>query len=358
MDLSETLRSGVTVDALLKAVSASGYPTQSITAERLRAALSRSSGPVFMQEEWSFLDGERDTVRQLDILAAKHFEIPSGFPSHSIDRPTDFRALLRYELDMFVECKKSELPYLFFLRDGAYNPTVPELHGFPHADIEYGESEDQLFVRSPVIDLLRTWEAREPTPPVAVSVSKAHRKGGGDIELSGDEVFRGLTVPVLKAVDHFRAQVEPPENWLYRSIRFLVPLVVLDAPMVGVTMIDGVASLEPLESVRLTITRPQGDDHASDLNSISGVDFVCLDALDKYVDTMQDWAQVLVSRIDQFAAQVVTGKALGDISVLLGEADAPEPPPSARLRPLLSKEAEAAWIGERFNAYHRSRGRD
>jgi hypothetical protein len=318
-----------------------------------------------MQEEWSFLDGDRDTVRQLDILATKRFEAPSESPSLVRPRPSEFRSLLGYELDLFVECKKSDLPYLFFLREGASNTAIPEVYGLPHEEIVYGTDRENLFIHSPMADVLGAWEAREASPPLAVSVSKAHRKGGGSIELSGDEVFRGLTVPVLKAVDHFRTQVEPPEDWLYRTIRFLVPIVVLDAPMVGVSMTQGVVSLVPLSSVRLTITRPKDDAReyeSAEENRIYGVDFVSLESLDEYVTSTQEWAQVLMSRIDEFATQVVTGQALVEIPELFpngtDDNDESSQPPYVHMRPLLDKEAESEAVSARYDSFRRSQMQD
>lgn len=351
-NVSSILRAGVTEETLIAAIKSSGHPTQSIVADKLRSALSHTKGPAIVQEEWSFEDTDQKIVRQLDAWASKSLRDVSDANPYDPHRPTEMRSLLRYELDLFVECKHSELPYVFFLRDGGRNTSVPRIWGFPHEHIKYGKSIDRLNIDTPTTDFVADHgQDYADGMPVAVSVSKAHRKGGG-LELSGEEVFRSLTLPVLKAVDYFRDQTIS-ESKLYRDIRFLAPIVVLEAPIVGVRLIDGEPTVEALNAVRLSVTRPRAESKRYEgSNQVLGVDFVGVDFMDEYVRSMIDRIRIVAERIDRFAPTIMTGKAIygpdGLKSVSTGE------PHCERFVSPITKEEEAAIIASEFTKVHSS----
>ena len=93
---TNVLGGGVTEEKLNIAVLKSGYPLQT----RVAIALKDN---FFVQEEWSFIDNQTDEVRTIDLLAEKHL----------FDKQQKVR--VRPILNLIIECKQSELPYIFFL---------------------------------------------------------------------------------------------------------------------------------------------------------------------------------------------------------------------------------------------------
>jgi hypothetical protein len=87
---------------------------------RLPAAILRPSFSV--QEEWSYVDRDSSDLRSLDILAGQEL-----FDLHTNPQPR-----VRPELNLLIECKQSQLPYVFFLAGetpwGAEIPLIAGLH--------------------------------------------------------------------------------------------------------------------------------------------------------------------------------------------------------------------------------------
>jgi hypothetical protein len=100
---TNVLGGGITEEQLNNAVLRSGYPLQTKVALELRKEFS-----VF--EEWSFLDEKTHELRTIDLLAEKQltrYKEPSG---------------VQCFLDLIIECKQSELPYIFFLATMSRTP--------------------------------------------------------------------------------------------------------------------------------------------------------------------------------------------------------------------------------------------
>src|SRR6266702_177007 len=92
-----TLRAGIEPATLADAVRRSGYPLQT----RVSGQLRRHFRTVI--EEWSYLDRDTEDLRALDIWAYRPFlNVGEGTTA------------LRTGLVLLVECKQSELPYVFF----------------------------------------------------------------------------------------------------------------------------------------------------------------------------------------------------------------------------------------------------
>ena len=91
---SNVLGKGIEESDIALAVRASGYPLQII--------VSKILGDKFhLIEEWSYRDG--DTERTIDLLAEMQlFDFSEPQPRV---RPT---------LNLLIECKQSDLPYIFF----------------------------------------------------------------------------------------------------------------------------------------------------------------------------------------------------------------------------------------------------
>ena len=81
-------------------------------------------------------------------------------------------------------------------------------------------------------------------------MSKAARKGKS-IELSGADPFNDLVLPLLKSLRFFKQSQTPPDSWVYFDLHFVLALAVLDAPMVGATILGGDKELRYTPWVRL-----------------------------------------------------------------------------------------------------------
>jgi hypothetical protein len=112
------LAAGVTDAAVLVAVARSGYPLQTIVAEKPAAEFR-------VREEWSYLDRDSKGLRSMDVLASRRL---FGF-----DEP---QPRVRPELNLLIECKKSELPFVFFAnRHKPWLPNFPIVAGLKSADM-------------------------------------------------------------------------------------------------------------------------------------------------------------------------------------------------------------------------------
>jgi hypothetical protein len=82
---------------VVEAIEASGYPLQLVVADILRQR------NLNVREEWSYIDRESGKLRALDLYAQKWLR------DFATDQPR-----VTPELHLFIECKQSRLPYVFF----------------------------------------------------------------------------------------------------------------------------------------------------------------------------------------------------------------------------------------------------
>jgi hypothetical protein len=222
---SNVLGEGVEEGKLLEAVSRSGYPLQTVVGAQL---LRRK---YVLQEEWPFIDSDTDETRTLDINAIRWLVT---------ERVHTESARLLLFLTILVECKQAELPYVAF---EAVSPpehsTFPPIVGLPQSELPVMfDVEPRIGTSvSPQMFFGLTSHGLVKTPPVASSLSAVHRKGKG-FELSGDQAFRSIILPVTKALAHYRAQYgyTPPGSGYESgpediSARIALPVVVFDAPL-------------------------------------------------------------------------------------------------------------------------------
>lgn len=232
---SNSLRAGVTADQVTDAVMKSGYPLQTIIAQRLQSYVQ------IIRDEWSYLDRESSQIRTTDISAEKWlFDIGSE----------DF---LRPMLDLIIECKTSELPYVFFTTENKpYVRDFPYLAGLPRYEITAWTDDDRSTWSFPILDSLdlRSHPFRSSDPPYCMSFTNCVRKGGG-LALSGAESFHSLILPLVKAQQHFRVAVEPPKTARYFDFHRALAVGVLDAPMVSVRKVQGENELSLTPWVRV-----------------------------------------------------------------------------------------------------------
>lgn len=351
---SNVLGAGVSPDDLEIAIGASGYPLQSRVVDAIIQSVERHSTHRVVQEEWSYLDQDEGHVRQLDALLS--FELESLPESFDPGRPSDPAAYLRGALVFLVECKRSDLPFVCFVRplDAGMLPIVA---GLPHRDLTiHMEADDPGFITMSARDALATFDlplARHDR--TAIALARVYRKGKS-LELSGEEAFRGLALPILKATSYYLNEVEPGPARLYFDVRTIVPIAVVEAPLLAVHMEDGNPCLETVPWIRVVRHQP-GDQGDFGLRaSLTAFDIVHADYIGDYAGVALDSARELVRRARSFAPQLLTGHARWSDSLenpAHVAVNGGETPPFEALAPHLSDGQFEDWINERWSLSHR-----
>ncbi len=261
------LRPGIDEEQILSAVQKSGYPLQTIIADKLR--------PTFdIQQEWSFKDSETAGLRTLDIRAERRlFGHDQG------------QARVRPTLELLIECKQSDLPFIFFISGGS----TPSKH-FP---LFAGLFQNEISVRTD--DSRSTWSLTicqalglEDEPflsgevPCCSTFSKCVRKGK-EIELSGTEAFQNIALPIAKALRYFSKQLEPPKTAHYHDLHLTLALAVLDAPMIAARIGADSELLALTPWVRIIRNEAVDAAHYFERSQFLGIDFVHKDFFDTYL---------------------------------------------------------------------------
>lgn len=318
------LGAGITEEDLLSAITSSGYPLQSLAVDKVVTELEKLSpnydGPdgrsrrnINTQEEWSYIDADTDEVRHLDALINAKVSV-DGIDPHD-PRATRPQQTFYFNLDFLIECKHSELPFVFFLRDTSTGD-VPRVNGLPFENIiiamgspeEVSEETAVLFSMT-TYDVLGLFDlpfAKEP--PTAISMSRTYRKS--KLELSGEESFRSITLPMTKALSYYSGLVgRRREKRLYLDIHVTVPVVVLQAPLMAVHMDKGTPRIESVPWVRLVRLDP-GDQPFRSYTRPTAIDVVHVGYLPEYVRFAHKAATEVAKRVSEFAVPILTGKAV------------------------------------------------
>jgi hypothetical protein len=299
------------LEELKDAISRSGYPFQATTAASLRRRLAEYFNDVSIQEEWEYVDSETQQARSVDILA----DVGAlNFDQRVYKSPT---MPIFCRLNLVIECKQSENPYIFFLRDAPPEgaPFFPEMLG-PVKDTvkvfersEEGEISDRAAILG-VRDLLGFYEFDFVLPPLpyAVSLAKALRSKS-KVEITGEETYRALTYPLLKAVDHLKATVQSgPQSRLQE--RFIVPLAVVRAPMIGsIFSQEGEQRLISLPWVRVSRLEPVRDveDGKRSGTLVRYYDVVHESYLDTYIGALAEAVTKISRRIMEHSDELRSG---------------------------------------------------
>jgi hypothetical protein len=297
-----------------------------------------------IQEEWSFIDEESSTVRQIDALVA--WQPDRNYQTE--DKFSDPSNWINVELAFLIECKQSELPYVALTRETAGSCRIPILLGLPCDNIQLIPRENpDLSIGMSAYDALAIWDLGFPSPALAVSIAKAHRKGGKDLELSGEETYRSVTLPMLKALDYYKKTSTPREGQIYHTVRLVFPIVVVRAPLVGVRVQGGEVELRDLQWTRLLRSEPESGQRWD--SNTSGIDIVQYEYLPSYAQAAKAAVIDAAARIKSFSAQLLTGKAMfGD------EGGALHPNhPYTSLPPHLDAQGVEDFLRNRFREAHR-----
>jgi hypothetical protein len=156
-------------------------------------------------------------------------------------------------LDLLIECKQSDLPYVFFV-----SATQPQLREFPYFA---GLAQDRIVIKTDddpstytetILGALSLSEhpfVRDAAEP-CMTFSKCVRQGN-KIELSGTDAFQKTVLPLMKALQYFKKQERPPTTARYFDCHIPLAIAVIDAPMIAARIQNNVTSLSLTPWVRI-----------------------------------------------------------------------------------------------------------
>lgn len=101
------------------------YPLQTIVYEKL-------SGKFRIQEEWNFIDSDSNGERAIDLIAQM-----------DLYEYKDPQPRVRPSLNLIIECKQSDLPYVFFITKGKpITPNFPVIAGLQSNNVVITSDDD------------------------------------------------------------------------------------------------------------------------------------------------------------------------------------------------------------------------
>lgn len=265
---ANSLSPGISEADLQEAVDASGYPLQTIVYDVLK-----KSG-FHAQQEWSFVDSEERVVRSIDLLAGRAlFEWREPQPR------------VRPELNLVIECKRSELPYVFFLSEERIStPRFPSVVGLATDSIRVKTDDDpSTWIFSPLRALsLDGHSFLQDECPFATTFSRCERQGQ-KLRLSGADSYNSLVHPLMKAAEHFGVAEQPPQSAIYFDLHLVIPLAVLDAPMVATETSGAKNKLTLLPWVRVPRHRSPEQLDFTHRDNVYAIDIVHISFLARYL---------------------------------------------------------------------------
>jgi hypothetical protein len=289
---ANVLGAGVSEEGLREALKRSGHPLQAavseVVSERLKELSKQVGGTEwsYLQEEWTYDDADTGQTRSVDGLAE------AGL--WTLD-PDGGQPRIRPTLNLIIECKQSELPYVFFTRSrDVAVPSFPRTAGFPHEQISLSTDDDLSTYQHTVLAAIGLRNHRFTRAcPLAVSFSTARRRGPR-LEISGEDTFRGLTLPLLKAQDRL-IEVSRLSRKYYTDGRLILPVAVLRAPMITVEGPPDSVAMEATPWVRVLRYEPVDSDAYAP--KIAAFDVVHEDFLPEYLELVADLAKDFASSV-------------------------------------------------------------
>jgi hypothetical protein len=297
---SNQLGGGIDEKALIDAVSASGHPLQAAVLDCLSNTLGEH-GRFSAQEEWAYIDSDSGQTRAIDALVELSMWENDSRGMNPRVRPI---------LNLLIECKQSELPFVFFLREEGTLPAYPRVTGLPHESITVTTDDDPSIYSFGVLGVLNlgfhpfvTWPC-----PAAISLSKVVRKGRS-LEVTGEDSYRAITLPLLKATEHLVESCRPRPPRYFFDARLVVTIAVIRGPMVGVIREGGSDELELVPWVRVHHLQPPTDGRERGaIASTRAFDVVHESYLEKYLANLMELADEFAKRAQDRTTVLLEGK--------------------------------------------------
>ena len=226
-------------------------------------------GKFEVTEEWGFVDRETKEHRSLDVFA---------------HRKTLECTRLWLSAALLIECKRSDLPFVFFEatvpRTPAEFPLVAGLGGrTPELHVA-----DLGSTTAPVARFLGLYEFPfvSAGPPICSSFTKGERKGKG-LNLSGTVPFNQVIKPLASAVEHFMSMQKKLGSRTAVPACLAHPICVLDGPMILVQGGTDAPQLTLCPWIRV-VRQEASDEHQHGFWRHYVVDFVHRGYLSTFVD--------------------------------------------------------------------------
>jgi hypothetical protein len=287
------LGAGVTDAAVFDAVSRSGYPLQTVVAEKLSQAFH-------VREEWSYLDRDTKNLRTIDVVAS--------CPLYEL---ADEQPRVRPQLDVLIECKKSDLPFVFFsTRHKPWLRSFPLVAGLKSREITLVTDDNLSTWTTSILNVLGLLaHPFHKLVPVSNTFSKCVRRGGGELELSGEDSYNGVVLPLIKAAAHFEATEAPRDTHVYFDSHLTVPVAVVDAPMVLFETTNGASTAILKPWIRVARHEYDRDSHEWQKDRLWAIDVVHVDFLDEYVEKhLMPFAKEFAAKVLAHQTEVATGE--------------------------------------------------
>ncbi|MBI4192466.1 MAG: hypothetical protein HY525_18255 [Betaproteobacteria bacterium] len=296
---SNQLGAEVNDDQLRSAIEKSGYPLQTIVGNMLRSKPESSEAKFGVQEEWGFIDQDTKKLRNLDLRADLRLH--------------DWNSQLRVrpQLTLLIECKQSQLPYVFFeTGDIPWLNNFPVVAGLRTGTVDITSDDDPSSLELTVIDALGLdQETFQKQPHFCYTLSKCVRDGK-NLEISGSETYNGLVLPLVKALQHFVLAEAPVNTAWYFDGHLTVALAVLDAPMIGVSVNASAPTLTMRPWLRIIRHEYDEDAEKFDRNHVFALDVVHKDFLSDYLDKhLLPFAACFAERVLRHPTELATGEA-------------------------------------------------
>jgi hypothetical protein len=293
--LKDLLSRGIKIEDINNAIRKSGYPLQNKVVNIIKKLIPN------INEEEGYLDKKTKELRSIDISAQKPLW------NYKEKQPR-----VRPELNLLIECKQSELPFIFFLSDNIKEtPNFPIFAGLHSNNIEITTDDDAStwsFSINQILELHNNKFIRND-PIFCTTMSKCERKGKS-IELSGSNSFNNLIFPIISAMDFFIHEEKPSKSAQYFDLHMVIGLGVLDAPMIGVKIYGNKHKIKPIHWVRIVRHHPDKYDYWENKENIFGIDIVHKDYLKEYLEKhLLPFADEYSKRVIRHTEVLASGKA-------------------------------------------------
>jgi hypothetical protein len=274
---------------LVRAIQRSGYPLQGVVADKLKQHFD-------LAEEWGYIDRDTKEHRTLDILATKRI-----FAERAIQPG----------LALLIECKRSTNPYVFF-RD----VTDREIQGFPKIG---GLTANTMFLKE--LDgnrVLQTTGAEtlglteipfvRPGPPHCSAFAMATAQGD-KVQMSGDDPYKSLILPLTKAMDHAATLYQAGDHPTSLYPTMILCIGIIDAP---VLVVDNPRDATPALTPWVRVPRQEARaDRPWRSHIYYVVDVVHADYFDEFISGhLIPFFDEFASRADKLSSVLLRGGAV------------------------------------------------
>jgi hypothetical protein len=286
---------GISAEQVINAVEKSGYPLQTIVGTVLRRKFD-------VQEEWGYVDRDSGDLRSMDMRADLRLHGWSPQPR------------VRPHLTLVIECKQSQLPYVFFQAESPSGLLDhPKVFGLHTPTITVSTDDDASTWVFTVIHALDLHEhGFQTAPSFCTTFSRCVRKSA-DLELSGTEAYSGLVLPLIKALDHLSNAERPPDTAVYFDAHLCVGLGVLDAPMIVARRDAGATRLEFTPWIRVLRHEYSEAAEAFSRDRLWALDVVHKDFLETYLEShLIPFAEQFAGRVLAHPNEIATGEAFAE----------------------------------------------